>query len=248
MFQVGYANLSYFSKIEHPPSLKNTKVKCGRSTLESALGEELYRRGLKFPEASLSIDKQKREISIRRRFASSQNASTISYSRLYPPQEGFEEMMEIVERMLGKPSMDQSNGLFLPLSNVFKRYLVENLDFTEKATFSKDTSSRALIHGTVGFGDPGKLTGPAEFAEYSISLTGPFVEKISEAYREDSGRDLSARRRKKLAMKEEPLGIDAFLRALDIRPATSKYQERKDYENLRKCTSFLIDVGLRQSI
>jgi len=247
MLPHGYADLGYQCRVGRSSSSRTTKVTCGRSTFEAMLGNALYARGLEFPDGSLAIDEGIGEISLARGFAFSEAGPSVSYTRLYPRQDGSRKMMEIVERMLRKEGIDQSEA-FRPLCHVFKDYLVENLGFTEKAVFSSDARSKAWIQGTVEFTRLAEIGAPEEHAEYSMGLTDPFVEEISETYRLRSGKDLSARQQEILANKKELLSIDAFLRAVEIRSSSHTRESTSAQKNLYKCTLFLMDTTLGQAV
>lgn len=201
---------------------------------------------LEIPDGNLRIDKEKNEINIFRSFALSEEGAFVFYSRLYPPQQGVEEVVAAIDRMLERAYTRPMNEDFL--ARQFEKYIVHNLDFIEKVTIRPDTSSEAEIQGMVSFHPCEESVISIEEGEYSVCLTRGFIDKISEAYRKNSGRDLSARRRKVLARKQDPLKVDTFLRAMDIHPAASKYQSNRVYRNLRKCTSFLADITFRDAI
>jgi len=216
--------------------------------IELVLAEGLGARGLEMPHGDLTIDKEKGEISIHRSLALSEKGLSVAYSRIYPSQYGFDKLMRLMGRRLKKAQIYQPNETFRALSNLFKDYLIDNLAFTEKGSFSHDTSPEAWIQGRVKFTTKPNGVVPEQHAEYSIGLSDAFIEEISEACQKRNGKGLYTRRRNTLAKREEPLGIDTFLRVVDIYPATSKDENVKAHKNLRKCGSFLAGVTFKDYI
>lgn len=247
MFPAGYGNFSYSCKIGRSFSQTTTDVACGTGNIEMVTEEELRIRGLKLPEGNLTIDKEKGEISIHRSLALPEKELSVVYDRIYPSQYGFDEMMRRMRRTLKKAHIYEPCERFRTLSDLFNDYLVSNLSFTEKTTFSRDTSPEAWIQGMVKFSPIADGKVPEEQAEYSIGLSDSFIEELTEACQKDD-KTLSTRRRNILARKEEPLGIDTFLRAVDIYPATSKYEDVKARKNLGKCVSFLSRILFKDYI
>jgi len=216
VFPEGYANFNYYCTIGRLSSPRTTKVACGTCNVELALEEELSTRRLELPDGNLTTNKEKSEISIHRSLALPEKGLSVGYDRIYPSQYGFDEMMRRMGRALKKAYIYEPDETFVALSDVLKNYLVRNLGFTETATFSHDNSSEAWIQGRAKFTpNPGGDV-PKEHAECSISLSDAFIEEISEACQKTNGRILSGRRRNMLAKKEEPLGIDTFLRVVGV--------------------------------
>jgi hypothetical protein len=246
MFPAGYADFSYSCRIGRSSSKRTTEVACGTSYIELLLDEGLDARGLELPHGNLTIDNEKGEISIHRSLALPEEGLSVAYSRIYPSQYGFDKMMRLTRRRLKKGHIYQPSETFITLSNLFHDYLVRNLGFTEKVVFSYGTSSESWVQGRTRFVPSSDGAVPEEHAEYSVGLSDRFIEEISELGEENNGRSLSIRRRNILARKEEPLGIDTFLRAVDIYPARSKDENVKSYKNLRKCSAFLMRIIFKE--
>lgn len=230
----------------HSPRVRNTKVVCGTGYLEGALDEGLHAIELELPNGILTIDREKSEINIIRSLALSEKGPLVFYNRLYPPQHGTKELVTTVDRTLERAYKDLLDEH--SLSRQFEKYLVDNLDFTEKAAFRSDASSEAEIQGKVSFSTHKESVIPKANIECSICLSEGFIEEISEVYRKDSGQDLTARRRKILAKKQGLLRVDAFLRALDIPLASGRYESTKIYRNLKKCSLFLTGIAFKDAV
>jgi hypothetical protein len=213
-----------------------------------ALEEELGTRGLELLDGNLTINKEKGEINMHRSLALPEKGLSVAYDRIYPSQYGFDEMMRRMGRRLKKAHMYRPDERFTTLSDLFEDYLIGNLGFTEKATFSRDTSAEAWMRGRVKFALSLSDGIAKEHAEYSVGLSDAFIEEICQASQKRNGRSLSTRRRNILARKEEPLGIDTFLHVVGIRPATSKDEYIKAHKNFRKCGSFLVSVAFKDYI
>ena len=246
MFPAGYTNFSYYHRSNGLASPRTAEIACGTGDLELLLEEGLHRRGLELPDGNLTIDRENREIEIRRDLTLSENSPSVHYSRSYPLYGGLGQMMEIVDRMLEDCHLDRV-GSSLQLSRVFERYLINNSAFSESVVLSKDRCSKVGVQGTVRF-TRREFGAAEEHAEYSICSNAPFLGEISKAYRNNTGNNLSIRRQNILARKDKPLKIDTFLRVIDINPASSKYGSRKVYRNLRKCSSFLANVTFEDYI
>ena len=241
MFPTGFANWSYEWKRQlRSPKLMTTEVPYGRGQLEAALSKSLFSRGLRLPKGTLTIDREKGEAHIFRSLAISEKGPGVYYSRLYSAQQGVEEVISTLDRMLQnayKHPLDEAL-----LSHYFEKYLVEKSDFIEEVTLRSPVSSRAKIQGSVSFLNQKEPVIPQEKGEYTIRINETLLEEISEMYRKKYNRHFNARRKQVLSRHEDPLKIEAFLRAVDIRPATSKYASRQNYRNLVKCSSLLTDI------
>lgn len=220
-----------------------TEVPCGTGQLEAALSKSLFSRGLRLPKGNLTIDREKGEAHIFRSLAVSEKGPGVYYSRLYSAQQGVEETISTLDRMLQnayKHPLDEA-----VLSHYFEKYLVGNSGFIEKATLKSPTSSQAEIEGSVSFLNQKESVIPQEKGEYTIRIDETLLEEISEMYRKKYNRHFTARRKQVLSRHEDPLKIEAFLRAVDIRPATSKYESKQNYRNLIKCSSLLTDITFK---
>lgn len=246
MSPAGYASFKYHCRIGNLSSQKTVKVACGTGNIEMVSEEELRTLGLKLPDGNLNIDEESGEISIYRSLALPKKSLSVAYSRIYPSQYGFDKMMTRMGHMLKKAHRYQPDMTSMDLSDLFEQYLVRNLGFTEKSTFSYDTSTEAWIRGRVKFSSP-TGSGVLEEAEYSMGLSDGFIEEIAKTCQKN-GKGISTRRRNILARKKAPLGIDTFLRMVDIRSATSEDENAKDYRNLTKCTSFIVGIALKDYI
>ena len=248
MFPAGYANFSYHRSKADLSSPKTAKVACGTGRIEMLLEEELETRGLELSDGNLAIDKEKSEINIYRSLVLPEKGLSVAYNRAYPDQYGFDKMMRLMGCELRKASgYPQQDMIDMSLSDLFKKYLIRNMCFTEKTTFSRNTSPEAWIQGKMKFiPDPdGNIS--EEHAEYSVGLSDSFIEEIAGACHKN-GKSLSAKWRNILANKEEPLEIDTFLRMIDICLARSNDESVKVYRNLRKCGSFIMDTIFKDSI
>jgi len=245
MFGSGFANWSYVHRQRGRfPRPRSIRVLCGNGYLEEAVESELYASGLTFPEGILTIDKEQDEITIIRSLALSEKGPSVFYKRLYSSRHGTRKLVMSIDQVLERAYAHKLDEQLL--SDEFEKYLVNGLNFMENATIRSSKSQRVEVQTSVSFPGYGESLVPKPQIESSVCLERGFVEQIAEAY-QNSGRDLSARRRK-LLEKKELLCVPAFLRAVDIPPATSKYESKKAYRNLRKCCSILFDIAFQDFI
>lgn len=241
MFPAGYANFSYCCKIENSSSQRTTEVACGTSYIELVLAEGLSAHGLELPNGKLTIDKERGEINVYRNLALPKKGLFVAYNRVYPSQYGFDGMMKRMAWELKEAHEDQ-DITDMSLSHLFKKYLIRNMVFTEKTTFSRNTSPEAWIQGRVKFTPTPNDGIPEEHAESSIGLSDSFIEYISEVCQRNNGKSLSTRRRNILSNREVPLEVDRFLRAVDIHTSTI------NGENLKKYNLFITNMLFEDSI
>lgn len=245
MFPTGYANWSYeWRRQLRSPNLMTTEVPCGKGLLEAALSKSLFSLGLRLPKATFIIDRDKGESHIFRSIAMSEKGPGVYYSRLYPARQSFEEFISTLDRMLQNANRHPLDEALL--SQHFERYLIQNADFKERATLRSPVSSQAEIQGSVSYLNQNDSIIPQEKGEYTIRINDAFLDEIFESYREEHKRDLPSRR-KRILSRHEDVKIEAFLKAVDIRPATSKYTSKQNYRNLLKCTSLVTDITFKDA-
>jgi len=241
MFQAGYANFDYPYKVGDSYSQRATEVACGKSYIEFVLTEGLNAFGLELPNGELTIDKEKNEISIYRSLLLPQKNLSVEYSRIYPPQYGFDRMIKRMAREL-REAHEDPDITDMSLSDLFKEYLIRNMCFAEKTVFNRNIFPETWVEGKVKFNPTANYGIPEKCAEYSIGLSSSFIEDISEECQANNGKSLSTRRRNILSNRQEPLDIDKFLRAVDIRPSTIVE------ENLKKYNLFITNMLFRDLI
>lgn len=241
MSPTGLAHFSYLDKsLGQFPVVRTDEVICGRSNLERALHGSLHRYGLVFPEGHLLLDREENEADILRSLTLSADGPSVFYARHYSSQQGFEEMVEAVNRKLEAISHNRLGEDTIYAE--FERFLVGNMAFDEKLTFRRGVTSQAEIQGSVSFARASISGSSYEKQEYSIRLSEDYARMISGKYGRSPVRGPPGRPHELSDGGPGAMGIPTFLKMVGLRPSGSKYETAETYRNLERCSALLADL------